>query len=144
MALSGSCLGPDSPKYSPILPKFSPNVVIKQTKSLFESFSKDLSLGSKHFWSNFDPEDTNYCGETSAVGLLKYIKIKALSLLSFPLCGLFLPGNRVRSQLKAVESKFDKNLFYPHNSCQLPVKKFWFQHFPVLGLYITKDISEKV
>ena len=124
MALSGSCLGPDSPKCGPILPKFSPNVVIKQTKSLFESFSKDLSLGSKHFWSNFDPEDTNYCGKTSAVGLLKYIKIKALSPLPFILCDLFLRGNRVRSQLKAVESNFDKNLFYPHNSCQLLVKNF--------------------
>ena len=105
MTLSGRCLGPDSPKYSPILPKFSPKVVLEQTKGLFKFFLKDVS---------------------------------------FPLCGLFLPGNRVRSQLKAVESKFDKNLFYPHNSCQLPVKKFWFQHFPVLGLYITKDISEKV
>ena len=52
----------------------------------------------------------NYCGKTSAVELLKFIKIKALSLLPFHLCGLFLLGNMVRSQLKAVDSKFDKKL----------------------------------
>ena len=47
MALSGRCLGPDSPKYSPILPKFSPKVVLEQTKGLFENFLKDLSFYGK-------------------------------------------------------------------------------------------------
>ena len=36
-----------------------------------------------------------------------------------------------------------QNLFHQHSSFQLPIKKFCFQHFPVLRLYITKDISEK-
>ena len=67
--------------------------------------------------------------------------MKALSLLPFPLCRLFLPENRVRAQLKAVESKFDKSLFYPHNSCQLPVKNIWFQYFPVWG-YITQSLTQ--
>ena len=47
MALSGRCLGRDSAKYSPILPKFSPKVVLEQTKGLFEKFLKDLSFYGK-------------------------------------------------------------------------------------------------
>ena len=46
------------------------------------------------------------------------------------------------SQVKGVESKFDKYYFIHLISGQLPVKKYWFKYFPVLQLYITKDISE--
>ena len=49
----------------------------------------------------------------------------------------------VGSQVKRVESKFDKYYFIHPIPGQLPVKKFWFKYFPVLQLYITKDISEK-
>ena len=67
----------------------------------------------------------------SAIRLSKYVKIKALSPLPFPekstitfaIFGLFLPGNRVESKIKGLESK-----------CKF-VKTCWFQHFPVLQLY---------
>ena len=42
-----------------------------------------------------------------------------------------------------VRIKIRQNLFHPHSSCQISVKKFCFQHSPVLRLYISKDISEK-
>ena len=55
-------------------------------------------------------------GKTSAIGLCNYVKIKALSPLLFPgkielpfaIFGLFLPGKWVGSQIKRLESKFDK------------------------------------
>ena len=67
----------------------------------------------------------------STIGLSKYIKIKSLSPLPFPektgslfaIFGLFLPGNRVGSKIKVLESK-----------CKF-VKKCLFKHFPVLQLY---------
>ena len=40
----------------------------------------------------------------------------------------------VGSQVKGVESKFDKYYFIDLFSGQLPVKKFWFKYFPVLWL----------
>ena len=57
-------------------------------------------------------------GKTSAIGLWKYVKIKVLSPLPIPgktrllyaIFGGFLPENRVRSQIKGLESKFDKIL----------------------------------
>ena len=99
------------------------------------------------------------CGESSAIELPKYgqfkikviiVKIKALSLLAFPgkirllfaIFGLFSPGNWAGLQVKGLESNFVKIYFNLFPS-QLPVKKFQFQHFPVLRLQITKDISEK-
>ena len=69
-------------------------------------------------------------GKPSAIGLSKYVKVKVLSSLLFlektrslfAIFGLFLPGNRVESKIKGLESK-----------CKL-VKTCWFQHFPVLQL----------
>ena len=159
MALSGTCLGLYSPKYCPILPKFSPKVVLKQKKrfvwNIFEGFEflwkrdgPKLSIFRPTLTAGFAlkiaeiEKNKNYCGKTSAVGLLKYIKIKALSPLPFILCDLFLRGNRVRSQLKAVESNFDKNLFYPHNSCQLLVKNFGSSIFQFWG-YISQRTFQK-
>ena len=44
----GGVAGPYSPpQYSPILSKFSPEVVLKQAKTLFENFLKDLSIYGK-------------------------------------------------------------------------------------------------
>ena len=49
------------------------------------------------------------------------------------------------SRVKGAESKFDISYFtdtiFPGS---YPVKKNWFQHFPVLQLKITKDISENL
>ena len=39
--------GPYCPKYGPILLKFSQEVVLQQTKTLFEKFLKDLSFHKK-------------------------------------------------------------------------------------------------
>ena len=56
--------------------------------------------------------------KTSAIGLTKCVKIKALSPLPFPgktrlllaICGVLLSENRVGSQIKGLESKCDKIL----------------------------------
>ena len=54
-------LGPYSRKYSKIVPKLSPEVVIQQTKTLLENFwrirvfMKKGRTQSLHFWFNFDP-----------------------------------------------------------------------------------------
>ena len=116
---------------------------------------------SQHFWSNFDssfpPEDSQnrknkqQHGKTSTIELSKYLKMKSLSSLTFPgkirllfaIFAIFLPGNRAGSQVKGVESKFDKYYFIHTILGQIFVKKFWFKYFPVLRLQITKDISEK-
>ena len=93
----------------------------------------------QHFWSNFDhlrmaniENNKQKCRK----------KIKALSSLTFrenirllfAIFGLLLPGNMVGSQVKGLESKFNKSYFIHTIPGQLPVKKFWFQHFPVLWL----------
>ena len=77
--------------------------------------------------------------------------MKSLSPLPFPgkipllfaIFGIFLPGNRAGSQVKGAVPKFDKYFFIHTIPGQLSVKRFWFKYFPVLRLYITKDISEK-
>ena len=58
------------PQYGPILPKFSTEVVLYQTKTLFEIFLKDSFIYGKGtnsklaLWSNFEssfpPEDDQY------------------------------------------------------------------------------------
>ena len=101
---------------------------------------------SWHFWSNFDPsfppengqnrKNKQYCGKISVIELSKYVKIKSLSSLPFPgkigllfaIFGIFLPDNRVGSQVKGGESKFDKYYFIHTIPGQLPVKKFWFKY----------------
>ena len=78
----------------------------------------------------------------SAIGLSKYVKINALSPLSFPgkirllfaLFGLLLAGNKTGSHVKGTGSKFDISYFTHMIPGQLPVKKILLQHFPVLRL----------
>ena len=75
------------------------------------------------------------------IGLSKYFKFKALFLLPFlkkmrlvfAQLGLFLAGNRARSQVKRSESKFDKSYFIQTIRGQLPVKKFGFHTFQFCG-----------
>ena len=43
-AILGGFLGPNSPKYGPILLKFLPEVVLKETKSVFEESLKNLNF----------------------------------------------------------------------------------------------------
>ena len=67
-------------------------------------------------------------GNTSAIELSKYVKISPLSFqgkirLIFALFVLFLAGNRVRSQVKSSESKFNVSYFTHTIPGQLPVKK---------------------
>ena len=77
--------------------------------------------------------------------------MKSLSILAFPgkirllfaIFGIFLAGNKAGPQVKGVESKFEKYYFIYMILGQLPVKKFWFKYFSVLGLQITKNILEK-
>ena len=91
------------------------------------------------------------CGNTSDLGLSKYAKIKALSpfpfwskiRLLYALFGLFLEGSRAGRKIRESESNFDISFFTHAIPGKLPVKKFWFQHFPVSLLPITKDTSEK-
>ena len=49
----------------------------------------------------------------------------------------------MRSQVKGLESKIDKTYFIHTIPGQFHVKQNWFQHFPVLGLQISKDTSQK-
>ena len=49
------------------------------------------------------------------------------------------PGNRAESQVKGLEPKSNKSYFIQ----TIPDLQFWLQHFPVLWLEITKDISER-
>ena len=48
--------------------------------------------------------------------------------LLFAIFGIFLPGNRARSKVKWVGSKFDKYYFIHTIPGQLPVKKLWFKY----------------
>ena len=62
--------------------------------------------------------DKQWWEKPSAIRLFKRVKTKALSPFPFPertpllfaIFGLFLPGNRVGSQIKGLKSKFDKIL----------------------------------
>ena len=47
IALFGGGFGPLILQCGPILPKFSPEVVVYQAKTLFETFLKDLSIYGK-------------------------------------------------------------------------------------------------
>ena len=56
------------------------------------------------------------CGKISAIGLPKYVKMGAWS------------------HVQGSESKFYTAYFIHTTPGQLPVKRFWFKHFPVLRL----------
>ena len=70
MALLGFFFGSYSPKYDPVLLKFSPEVVYKQKKVCFKNlwkiriFTEKGRNQSLHFWSDFNPsfapEDGRY------------------------------------------------------------------------------------
>ena len=143
MILFGGFLGPNSPKYCPILTKFLPEVVFNERKSVLRIFEKfkflrkqeipkvctfDLTLTHRFFLKMAEIEQNKYSArKTLAVEVSKYRKIKALSPLSFlvkirllvALFWLFLAGNRPRSKVKGSESKFEIAFFSRH----LPVKK---------------------
>ena len=73
--------------------------------------------------------------------------MKALSPLPFPgkirllfaIFGLFLPGSRTGSQVKGLESKFDKSCFIHTIPGQFPVKK---NVIPTLSSFATIDLKE--
>ena len=77
----------------------------------------------------------------SAIGLSKYVKIKALSPLSFPgkirllfaLFGLFFARKRARPQVGGSESKCDISYFTHTIPCQFPVKKVGSNTFQLCG-----------
>ena len=114
-----------------------------------------------HFQPTFTPrfplkiveigKNKHCCGETSAIGPSKFVKIKALPPLPFPgkirllftIFGLFFGRKQggVTSQ-RARESKFEKSHFIHTIPVNFLLKKFWFKHFSVLRLWITKYISE--
>ena len=77
------------------------------------------------------------CGKTSTIWLSKYVRIEALSSLSFlgkirllfALFVLFLARKKRRSQVKGLKSEYDIFFFTHRIAGQLPVKRNWFQHF---------------
>ena len=93
-----------------------------------------------HFWSSLDapppPLQAPLCPlfYLIAIGLSRDIKINALSplpflgkmRLHFALVGLFLARNRVGSQVKVSDPKFDICYFIHKSPGQLSVKRFWF------------------
>ena len=61
IALLGVFMGPNSPKCCQILPKFSPELVFKESQTLFKELWKNPNFyinrryPNLHVWSNFDP-----------------------------------------------------------------------------------------
>ena len=112
----------------------------KETDQKFAKFTTSFSLRMPKI-----EKDKHKWGKTSAIWLSKYVKIKTLSPLPFPektrllfaIFRLFLPGNRVGSQMKGLESKFDKILEICSNIL-VPT----FSYFSAIGNKETKDISE--
>ena len=128
MALFGRCFGHYSPWFSLILLKFSLKVDSSRQKACLKTFWRIRVFMEKgrtktlHFRPTFTlrfplkiveiGNNKHCCGETSAVGPSKCVKIKALSPLPFPgkmrllftIFGLFLPGSRAGSQVKGLEN----------------------------------------
>ena len=155
-------LGPKSPKCGPVLLKFAPQLLTKESKTLFEEFFENSNFYRKRTFRKFalffsfcptlrlffsmkeaEIEKTKcFAGPNYAIGLSKNHKIKALScpnfsrkiqlLLSY--FGRFLVEKGAWSHFKGSESKFD----LPYCSLTIlghvPVKNFWSQKFPVLRL----------
>ena len=101
MVLFGGFLGPNSPKYCPILMNISPEVLFKEKKNgIFKNlrkiqiFTETGDTQSLLFWSDadtlFHPEDgknkKNNCFVRKAltIGLSKYREIRVLYPLAFP------------------------------------------------------------
>ena len=139
--------------------KFASEVVFQQTKTMFENSLNFMRTGqtqSLHFWFYFEPALPYGDGQNRnnkyfslkflTIEVSKYVKLKALSSLPFPgklqlifvLPGLFLVGKRVGSHVQWSESK---SAYFTNTIPSQPnIKKFWFQHFPILQLQIAKDI----
>ena len=151
MALLGDFLGPNSPKYYPILIKFSPEVLFKEKKKcvlrIFQKFNLLRKRGIPSVCTlgpTLTPRSSLKMTEigkskwlprkTLAIGLSKYRNIKTLSPLAFPrkirllfaLFWLFLAGNRPRSKVKRSEWKFEIAYFTKAVPGHVPVKKVWF------------------
>ena len=132
-------LGPNSPKYRPILLKFAPEVVFSKRKTVSKIFGKFKFLRKLHvakvstffqFLRNFDPmkeaeiEKTN-CPIRQNLGIVlsKYRKIKGLSGLNFSgkirlllaLFWLFFAKKRGVATRWRVGIKISLSLFYQHN-----------------------------
>ena len=96
-------LGPNSPKYGPILLKFTPELVLKESKTLFENFFKNSNFYRNRTFPKFAPffsfcptltpffsmkeaeiEHSKYpAGESYAIRLSEYRKIKVASCPNF-------------------------------------------------------------
>ena len=103
------------------------------------------------FWSNFGPHVTPWRWQKSGkknpilkkliIELSKYIKAKS-PLPYLGKLGHFLHfwgKNRWAPQVKSSESKFNAAYFTQMVVDLLNPPKFWFQHFPVLRLYVPND-----
>ena len=118
---------------------------------------------SQYFWSNFESSLTirledgqnrkrnkQQCEKTSAIELSKYVRRKSLFHLPFQrkirllfaVFGVTLPGNMLGSQVKVVESKFDKYYFFHTVPGQLPVKEFGSNIFQFCS-YISQRTFQK-
>ena len=64
--------------------------------------------------------------------------------LVFAIFRMFLPGNRVGSQVRGVKWKFDKYYFIHTINGHLPVQKIWFKYFPVFAAINHKGHFRKV
>ena len=107
---------------------------------------------SVQLWPRKTKENKQYWGTTSPIGLSKYVKLKALSLLPFPgtirllfaIFRLFLIGNRAGSLVKLLKSKFNRSHFTHTIPGQFLVKKIWFQHFPIFAAIDHKGHFRKI
>ena len=133
-------LGPKSPKCGPVLLKFAPQLLPKESKTLFEEFFENSNFYRKRTFRKFalffsfcptlrlffsmkeaEIEKTKYSsGQNYAIGLSKNRKVKALSCPIFhekydyflSYFGPFLVKKRAWSHFKVSES----NLLQSHNS----------------------------
>ena len=87
-------LGPKSPKCGPVLLKFAPQLLPKESKTLFEEFFENSNFYRKRTFRKFalffsfcptaEIEKTKYSsGQNYAIGLSKNRKVKALSCPNF-------------------------------------------------------------
>ena len=121
MALFGRFFGPHLPKYGPFLPKIVTRKSILANKSIdwkllwrVRSFMEKQRTQSVHFLSNLDLSSplkmakivqNIFFGNTAAIGLSKYVKIKAVSLINTKNDYFF----------QIVRIKIRHILFHPHN-----------------------------
>ena len=144
-------LGPNCPKYCPILLKFVP-VVFKESSNFYENctlpkfaliFSFCPTLTLFYSMKEAEIEKTKCCiGQNLAIGLSKIAKSRPYLVSIFQekydyfflYFGYFLPKRGAWSLTEGLESKFD----LPCCSLTIPghvsVEKVLYQHFPILRL----------